>query len=201
MVSFRSTRLEAILGCTLADATATHIAGLAAGVVPEASDLDFKEEFYAAGDKGTHAMATDVAAMANSGGGLIVIGVAERDGRAHAAPGIDLSEGLELRIRQVIAGLVPVPSIVVRRVPLSDADQGHGFVLIAVPPLRDAPCALTTKEHVLRYPVRNGPSNRNLSGVEVAHAHRQRWASIGSQVDRASEVEDEQLERLTRIFQ
>ncbi len=49
---------------------------------PESSTLDFKREYYEAGDKGKVDFLKDVTAMANTDGGTILIGVTEVDGFA-----------------------------------------------------------------------------------------------------------------------
>jgi hypothetical protein len=61
--------------------------------------------------------------MANTAGGVIVLGIAEDNrARAAAAPGVALSDGEVGRIRQIVASLVsplptvdPVPSRIRRR--------------------------------------------------------------------------------------
>lgn len=81
--------------------------------VAEAFDLDFKSEMYGSSDRDKRDAVTDVAALANTAGGLIIGGIAEDDqARAAAAPGVALSDADERRIRQIIASqVVPMPVI------------------------------------------------------------------------------------------
>ena len=145
--------------------------------VAEAFDLDFKCEIYGSSERDKHAAATDVAALANTAGGLIIGGIAEDDqARAAVAPGVALSDADEQRIRQIVASrVVPMPVIDVMRVE-DPARPGHGLVLIAVPRSLLAPHAVIVNEG-LRYPRRNGATTRYLSEPEVAAAYRERFAA------------------------
>ena len=111
MVALRSRRLEALFGCALDDLAAANIRGLVSSGAQEAFDLDFKAEMYGRSDAARKALAVDVAALANTAGGAIVIGVAEDDqARATATPGIDVGDSEVARILQVVSSLVsPMP--------------------------------------------------------------------------------------------
>src|SRR5580658_7112396 len=107
MAALRSARLEALLGSRLDQVDYSTVMTLISNQVPEAFDLDFKSEMYGALDKDKRDAATDVAALANTAGGLIVVGIGEDDqARAARAPGVALAEADERRIRQVVASLV-----------------------------------------------------------------------------------------------
>ena len=102
MVALRSRRLEAMFGDQLSDVTAGACAGAVANAVQEDFDLDFKAQMYGNGDAEKRDLAADVAAMANSAGGVIVLGVEENEhAQASAAPGIAISDEVERRILQV----------------------------------------------------------------------------------------------------
>ncbi|MDQ6848458.1 MAG: ATP-binding protein, partial [Actinomycetota bacterium] len=175
MVSLRSRRLEASFGAALSDVTAQHVLELVAGAVHEDFDLDFKAQMYGNGDAEKRDLAADVAAMANSAGGVIVLGVEENEhAQAVAAPGIAISDEVERRIFQVTAGISPVPPIAVRRIPLDASDSGRGFVLVIVPRSLSAPHAVVVNATSLRYPVRHGTTTRYLTAPEVSAAYRQR---------------------------
>jgi hypothetical protein len=165
--------------------------------VPEAFDLDFKSETYGALDRDKRDAATDVAALANTAGGLIVVGIGEdSQARAAKAPGVALAEADERRIRQVVASqVVPMPAIDIIRVE-DPARPGYGFVLIAVARSPLAPHAVLVNEG-LRYPRRNGATTRYLSEPEVAAAYRERFAAVHRQSDRAREIEADALSRLS----
>jgi hypothetical protein len=196
MVALRSARLEALLGSRLELVQYAELMTLISNQVPEAFDLDFKSEMYGSSDRDRRDAATDVAALANTAGGLLVLGVEEDDqARAKAAPGLVLSEADERRIRQIVGSqVVPMPVIDVLRVEDSDR-PGHGLMLIAVPRSPLAPHAVLVNDG-LRYPKRNGATTRYLSEPEVAAAYRERFAATRRQVDRARDIEADAVSRL-----
>ena len=141
MVALRSARLEALLGSRLELVQHADLMALISNRVPEAFDLDFKSEMYGPTDRDRRDAATDVAALANTAGGLLVLGIDEDDqARATAAPGLELSEADERRIRQIVGSqVVPMPVLDVLRV--EDPDRsGHGLVLIVVSDAEKAAC-------------------------------------------------------------
>jgi predicted HTH transcriptional regulator len=84
--------------------------------VQETFDLDFKRDLYGNSDGAKRELAADVAAMANSGGGLIILGIDEDEHAcAQAAPGALADDADVTRILQIVGSLVaPVPDIDVR---------------------------------------------------------------------------------------
>ena len=192
----RSRRLEATFGALLADVRAENVHALVAGAVPEDFDLDFKIQMYGTSDAEKRDLASDVAAMANLAGGVILIGVEENEhAQAIAAPGVPMSDEVDRRILQVVSGISPVPSVAVRRVPVGD-DPAHGFVMILVPRSLAAPHAVTVNGTSLRFPIRHGTTTRFMQAPEVATAFRQRALAQNEQPDRAAVVEREADARL-----
>jgi hypothetical protein len=190
MVAVRSRRLEAAFGAPLDAVESEHVLALVDGAVREDSDLDFKAKMYGTSDSERRDLASDVAAMANSAGGVIVLGVEENEhAQAAAAPGIAISDEVERRVLQVTAGISPAPAVAVRRIALDKAEPGHGFVLIMVQRSLAGPHAVVVNATSLRYPVRHGTTTRYLSAPEVAAAHRQRILSEAEQPKRAADAE------------
>lgn len=185
-----------MLGSRLELVQYAELTSLISNQVPESFDLDFKSEMYGSSDRDRRDAATDVAALANTAGGLLIIGIEEDDqARAKAAPGLVLSEADERRIRQIVGSqVVPMPVIDVLRVE-DPARPGYGLVLIAIPRSPLAPHAVLVNDG-LRYPKRNGATTRYLSEPEVAAAYRERFAAAYRQVDRAREIEADTLGRL-----
>jgi len=188
--------LEAILGSPLDEIEYEHIDGLVASQVSEAFDLDFKAQLYGNSDRDRRDLATDVAALANTAGGLLVLGIEEdRQARAVAAPGVSDSDDQITRILQIVGSLV-VPLPVFEPLPiLMPGSDDHGFLVIAVLRSPMAPHAVIVNQG-LRYPRRNGTTTRYLSEPEVASAYRERLAGARRQADRVEEVEREALLRL-----
>jgi Putative DNA-binding domain len=196
MVALRSRRLETLLGVPLDGLRYEHLEALVTNHVSEAFDLDFKAVLYGNADKDRRDLATDVAALANTGGGLLVLGIEEdRQARAAAAPGVAVSDDEVRRILQVVGSLV-VPLPVFEPLPvLKPGETGHGFLVVAVPRSPLAPHAVIVNQG-LRFPRRNGTTTRYLSEPEVASAYRERLAGAQRQSARAEEVEGEALLRL-----
>ena len=196
MVSLRSRRLEDVLGGSLEDLTYERVERLVAGGVAEAFDLDFKQALYGTSDGAKRDLATDVAALANTTGGLVILGIEEDDqARAIAAPGVALSDDELTRIHQIVGSQV-VPAVVYEPIPVRKPGRDdHGFLVIAV--LRDplAPHAVIVNQG-LRFPVRNGTTTRYLSETEVAAAYRERSTGAERQAARIKEIEHDALERV-----
>lgn len=194
MVAFRSRRLETVFNARIDQLTRDHVQKLVYGQVEEDYDLDFKSHVYDHTRDGKKALATDVAAMANTNGGIIVLGVAENDqGEADALPGVEITDDEKSRIRQIIADWVaPLPEFDL--VPVysacddPDSADHAGCLVIAVPRSPSAPHAVMINKE-LRFPRRNGATTRYLREAELAAAYRDRYANRHRQTERCQEVE------------
>jgi len=198
MAVFRSRRLSEILGASPDVASYSDFASLVSNQVGEASDLDFKMALYGSTDSQRRALAGDVAAMANTAGGILILGIKEDDhARAVSSPGVAISDGEVRRIRSIVGSLVsPLPAFDILTVP-EPGRPDHGFLVVAVPPSPLAPHAVLV-DVALRYPQRNGTTTRYLSEPEVATAYRQRIARAEGQAERALRVETAAMGRLKR---
>lgn len=196
MVALRSKRLESLFGVRLEDLAAEHIESLVTNGVEEEFDLDFKGQLYGNKDAERRDLAGDTAALANTAGGVIILGV-EEDAQAVAiaAPGVGLSDDEKRRMTQIVASLVaPVPTFDI--IPVRKDDNGDaGYYVIAVPRSPAAPHAVLVNQG-LRYPKRNGSTTRYLSEPEVAAAYHDRQQEADAQIRRVEHVESEARGRL-----
>lgn len=171
--------LRAIFGVPVAKIDAAAIERSIADKVSETDQLDWKSKEYGTG-KGED-IAKDVAAFANHRGGIIVLGVGEKDSAADEPTPITVSgEEVQAQVRSAVAGRVQpfLGGITVRQ---TDAATGGGhYVVIEVAPSRDAPHSLSPggpNGITLSYPVRNGAETRYLKEFEVAARYRDRVTS------------------------
>jgi len=188
MALLRSRRLETLLGSPLETLTYGDVAGLAQTACPEASDLDYKRTLYDGSDKGRHDLASDVAALANAHGGLIVVGMDEDDGHASVAVGVPLSDAETNRIHTIVAAQVaPVPRIEIHLLPNPDR-PGSGLLLIEVESNAAGPHAVVVNRTSLRYPRRVGRITVFLPEHEVAAAYRDRFTGLQTRADELTAV-------------
>jgi hypothetical protein len=194
----RFPRIEDLLGARLDSLGEQHLREIVgrAGTNPvrEDADLDFKEALYA--DNRQADLAADVAAMANSRGGVLLIGIRGDDIAAALSP-VQITDAEERRMRQIIADRVfPRPNYEIAAIPLSGSPD-QGVFIVAIPKSSFAPHA--AKDGGLRYYVRDGARNRPLSESEVADAYKNRFELARAQADRLSEVDAEAIESYPHI--
>lgn len=179
--------VEARLGCRLDQVNEAAIGRLIG--LRETGDLDFKR-FYDWATRGADDLCTDIAAMANSGGGAVVVGIEEdKDAQASTLVPVAVSDGEERRMRELIATRVaPFPDWDIFPVRLA-ADASRGYYVLAVSASDLRPHA-ARRNHAFVYPVRDGARNRNLSEHEIADAYRNRFRMVESRIERLDEVSD-----------
>ncbi|MFJ7131018.1 helix-turn-helix domain-containing protein [Streptomyces sp. NPDC098101] len=180
-------RLTAALGRHPDDLTEDDLRRAVDNQIPEGVDLDWKKDFYLGSDAGKKELAKDVSAMANTVGGLLVIGIDEGNkGHAHALAPFepDLNRGEEW-IRSVLANCVQpvVPNVGVR--PLKSADEGKIYWIITVPPSTQMPhaVAMTGNDYHFRVHVRHGTTTRTLAESEIAQRYRDRFHAATTDTD------------------
>lgn len=191
-----------MLGARIDQLNASNIQNLLASGVSEDYDLDFKAGLYGRADSDKRDLAGDVAALANTAGGIIVLGVTEDDqARASTLSPVEISDAETGRMLQVIAtNTAPMPHIDVVPVPDLAASVGGrviGWYVLAVPRSPTSPHAVLINQG-LRYPKRNGATIRYLSEAEVAAAYLDRTAGLAQQSQRIEDVERDAIKRLDR---
>lgn len=192
----RRTRFETFIDAPIEAADEGAVNRLVQGRVREDADLDFKQALYGSSDTERRNLASDVAALANAVGGVLVLGIRDENGEAAELTTVEVSDEAELRMRQVVASMVfPAPEWRIHRIP---AMGGRGYYLLEVPPSPLAPHAVRISES-LRYPKRDGARTRHLTESEVADAYRNRFTLAASQVARIEQVVAEGRERLVEV--
>jgi hypothetical protein len=131
----------------------------------ESESLDFKSALPY-GQKARD-LAKDAAAMSLDGG-VIVVGVEEKEGVASAISPIELSGAVE-RVQQIIDAHV-APALPVEIRPLRrDAEDDEGVLVISVPASWSAP-----HQYEHRFPARSGSTTRWLTEREVELLYNRR---------------------------
>lgn len=193
-----SSRLESVFGVRIDQVEVDHILGLVTNGVSEEFDLDFKRDLYGRSDSAKRELAGDVAALANTAGGVILIGVDEDDhARASAAPGVDVSDDERARMLQVVAaGVAPMPPLDIRAI-IGPGSKSPGYFIIMVSRSTRAPHAVIVNDGY-RFPVRNGATTRYLTEPEIAAAYRARHAGEVERDERLNVVDLEAMNKLNQ---
>ncbi|MEV7010762.1 ATP-binding protein [Streptosporangium sp. NPDC051022] len=198
MRTFRSQRLEKLLGTQITAESLTweHLVRLKDAKVREAADLDYKL-LYGTQTGDRHKPGGDVAAMANTQGGLIIIGAKEdKDAQLTDLPGVPLSEKEHTRLLSLIGDHVhPYAEFEVIPVPDPGRD-GIGCYVIAVHRSPRSPHGVLINEGY-RWPRRIGHTTTNMSESEIATRYRARFALARDQLGRIDEIEKATRNRYT----
>ncbi len=198
MAVWSSEELQSLLGGPLDSRglTARALAALVQERVPESEILEFKGRDYirrpATPEGGSNTgskdrrqeFAKDVLALANRRGGLLVLGVAEADGRADAiVPLTGSSDDHQQWLRTALVQFAaPLPEIDMVPIPLEE--EGYALAVVIPPSIR-APHALLAQRgedarNPLSYPVRDGTRTRWMHEHEVAERYMRRLV-VGQQ--------------------
>lgn len=159
--------------------------------VPEQADLDWKRERHDSKTNWHEEFAKDIAAMANSGGGLIVLGVNEDRATSEAtsfADAVDLSDAEERMFRSTIYSRVSPPVAGVSFTRLSNDE--HAVVVIHIPPSADAP-HLIERQQLFAAPFRDGTRTEWMRERQLAAAFRARFAGAAALEQRVAALFEE----------
>jgi len=139
--------------------TSEHIQRLVDERVRETAQLDFKRALPPPEKNGD--LAKDLSAMANAGGGTIVVGVGERFGRAEKLHPFDLVGKAE-RIASIARGLIDEPLVLGDILEVVINDRGEGVLVLRVERSERVPHFVNGQAWG-----RSGPTNVTLSRAEI----------------------------------
>lgn len=184
------TALHAALGETDAQLSFGMISRACVAAVEETGAVDWKRALPLTEPRGegrAHQqaeLAKDIAAMANSGGGTIVFGVAETrmagiSAADHVEPVGVVDDTVLQQIRQVAGALIYPPVVGLDLLPLAPGDDPAGGVLALVVPDSVAMPHLVHPENTKNFeyfmaPYRHGPHTERMVEQQLAAAYRQR---------------------------
>jgi hypothetical protein len=216
----RHPRLEGTFGVRLAEITWQHIESIVNRQSAEDLSVDFKRSHYVLNRafgrsvlpsspqedvderilKDRFELAKDVSAFANAAGGLIVVGIAEANGRAQQILPVELKDVQRLAYLDVIRSwTAPYLSDVEIGHLASPSDPAQGCVLIFVPPSASGPHAVVEpNSHRHTWYVRDGGHATPLSEAQVAVAYRDRFAGRSDLEQRVRDIFDQGVSELDR---
>lgn len=170
-------RLHEVLGIEPRPLTYADIVRATEQQVREDSTLDWKAE-RRTDEHAKEELAKDVAAMANSGGGVLVFGVAEvGQEKFPEIRDIALAEQGEQQIRSTVWERVRPLVSGIEVVPLENPDaSGKGVLIVVVPASAEAPHFYEKNGQPPVAPWRNGLTTANLRERDLERAYRERFA-------------------------
>ena len=196
-MAVRWSRIHAELGEVPGDLTFEMVEAAVAAKIAEATDLDWKESLPGKEEAQLQEFAKDVAAMANTTGGLIVYGVREDrgTGRADKIVPVDNSESAQRRLRSLAASRIHPLVAGLDLVPLASADGTQTLLVVSVPRSPDAP-HIIGRDNALGAPFRSGPETQWMREREIERAYRERFQRLDDERARLMSMLAETDDRL-----
>jgi hypothetical protein len=150
--------------------------------IAENEQLDWKRCLPQHGDhpKGEDwnaSFAKDIAAMANSGGGMLIYGVQEQQAKAYRIDGVNYSDLEQRNLRRAIANNIHPPVYGVLFKELQDEAKSTTVLSIQVPSSPDTPHMYfkTGQDHLFQAPKRFGSQTIPMPEREIERHYRQRF--------------------------
>lgn len=174
----RWSRIHANLAEPPGELTFAHIQTAVDARMTEAADLDWKAGIPPAHpDEALAEFAKDVAAMANSGGGLLVYGIKEHSGTSEAAAvkSVDGSDQTQRRLRQALNARIRPLVTGIDMIPLTSPDGQSTVLVLAVPRSPDVPHFVGDRNSI-GAPFRMGAQTDWMSEAQIARAYADRFS-------------------------
>lgn len=164
--------------------------------VAESHDLDWKQKLPEKNDVLKDEFVKDVAAMANSGGGLLVYGVVADGAAASCVKPVSVDERVELQLRPLAGSRIKPAVSGVQFIALADADDPRqGVLVVAVPASPGAPHLIEQRES-LRVPYRDGATTRYMTERQIEQAYADRFERRAVERDELSRLVGETADLL-----
>ncbi|MFK0244594.1 helix-turn-helix domain-containing protein [Amycolatopsis azurea] len=169
-------RIHAELGISPVPLTHELVMRAIEAGMAESEDLDWKQALPPDVDKKRWEFAKDVAAMANTRGGLIVYGVREDNERAVELTGVPNAERDRQALRSYANGRVRplVDGLLIEALDDPGENPRPGLIAVFVPPSPDAPHVIGEK-NALGVPYRYGTDTNWMSENQLERAYRDRF--------------------------
>jgi schlafen family protein len=163
--------------------------------IEETEDLDFKQALPPRDDRKLREFAKDVAAMANTRGGLIIFGITDNDGRAGTISGVASGESERQRLSNVAASRIHpiVPGLNLFAINGREGDPS--LLVISIPASADAPHLIGNDDQI-GIPFRDGPNTRWMRERTLERAYADRFTRRASSADALREQRHDVSEQL-----
>jgi hypothetical protein len=174
-MAFRWMRIHALLGDEPAELSYDQITRAIAGHLAETDDLDWKAAWPDPSE-----FRKDVASMANSGGGLIVCGVADTgDGRAEVEEPVAWGDPEERRLRAIANSGIHPPVFGLVFKAFESAIRAGFVVALSVPASEEIPHLVMPDRNNFSAPYRDGAATQYMNERTLERAYADRFQRRG----------------------
>lgn len=196
-MTIRWSKLHALLGVGPGPVTYDLISSAIAARLAEEDDLDWKAILPGKEEAQLEEYAKDVAAMANSIGGLIVFGVEEQrgTGQASAVQTVDVTEGAQRRLRALAATRIHPTVAGLDLIPLTSDDGATSVLVLVVLRSPDAPHMIGQGARI-GVPYRSGPETVWMRERDIERAYADRFRRRDDEHIRLNSMRDDISDQL-----